>query len=165
MAQGDLSIKYMSSSTVTITLQSLGSTSSRQSSVIDNRTNKYLDYMVHVKLASTTGTIGGDRAAYVYAVARDADNLADYTENASTADSVITLTSPPNAVRIGYVSVPAANTVYRAGPFSVAAAFGGFMPPQFAIVIENRTGLALSATTANFGVHVQPVQFNVQATT
>ena len=165
MAQGDLSIKYMSSSTATITLQGLSSTSARQSNVIDNTSNKYVDYLVSVKLASTTGTIGGDRAAYVYVVAADADGLADYTEGASTADSVITLTSPPNAVRVGYVSVPASNTVYRSGPFSVAAAFGGMLPPKFAIVVENRTGLALSATTANFGVVVQPVAYNVQATT
>lgn len=165
MAQGDLSIKYMSSSTATITLQGLGSTSSRQSAQIDNTTNKYVDYLVSVKLASTSGTIGGDKAAYVYAVAQDADGLGDWTEGATTADAAITLTSPPNAVRIGYVSVPAANTAYRSGPFSVAAAFGGMLPPKFAIVVENRTGLALSATTANFGVVVQPVGYNVQATT
>lgn len=165
MAQGDLSIKYLSAQTVTITLQSLGSTSARQSASIDNTSNKYLDYMVHVKLASTTGTIGGDKAAFISVVAQDSSGFADWTENASTADSLITLTSPGNSVRIGYVSVPASNTVYRAGPFSIASAFGGFMPAKFAIVVENRTGLALSATTANFGVFVQPVQYNVQATT
>jgi hypothetical protein len=163
MAAGDLSIKYLSAQTVTITLQGLGSTSTRQSDVISNTSNRYIDYLVSVKLASTTGTIGGDRAAYVYALAADADGLADFTEGASTADSVITLTSPPNAVRIGYVSVPAANTAYRAGPFSIAAAFGGIAPARFAIAIENRSGLALSATTANFGVFVQPVGYNVQA--
>ena len=163
MAQGDVSIKYMSSSTATITLQSLGSTSSRQSNVIDNTSNKYLDYLVSVKLASTTGTIASEKACYVYVVADNGNG--EYTEGASTADSVITLTSPSNAIRVGMVNVPAANTVYRSGPFSIAAAFGGMLPPKFAIVIENRTGLALSATTANFGVVVQPVGFNVQATT
>lgn len=52
MATGDTKLAYGSSSNLTITLASLATDSSlltgRESTEVDNTTNKYIDYLTHV---------------------------------------------------------------------------------------------------------------------
>jgi hypothetical protein len=51
------------------------------------------------------------------------------------------------------------NKVYRWGPYSVANAFGGFMPSRWGVWIVHGTGVNLNATAANHEVVYIPVRY------
>lgn len=161
MAVGDVGVRYGTDTAATITLASLASAAARQSDVIDNSTNEYVDYLVTVKLKTGASAPTADKAAYVYVTAGNGTIRA---ENAGATDAAITLSSPSNATRVGLVSMPSANTTYYAGPFSVAAAFGGTVPKDFAIVVENRHGQALTSTAGDHAVYYTPVRYSVATT-
>jgi hypothetical protein len=78
-----------------------------------------------------------------------ADGGSNYTESATGTDGSITLVSPTNLKLIGTISTPAISTTYKAGPFNVAAAFGGVLPEKWGIVIENNTGQSLDASVGS----------------
>lgn len=114
-----------------------------------------MDYHVHVRLKTQgTGATTSDRGCHVYAISMDG-STGTWSENGSDAGGPITLTSPTNAIRLGFLSMPQNGVSYQTGPFTLAAAFGGIVPPNWAIVVENRTGAALSATEADLRVTVE----------
>ena len=95
--------------------------------------------------------------AYVYAYGT-VDDGTTYSDTATGADAAITLSDPPNVRPIGVVSIPVQNTQYKAGPFSVAAAFGGILPAKWGIIIRNYCGIALTATAGNHSALWQGVE-------
>lgn len=144
--------------TITITLASLANAGQRESTAIDNTTNKYLDALVMLKMkthASSAST--GDKAIYVYAYGT-VDNGTTYTDTATGSDAAITLTSPPNMRLLGVINAPTAATTYKGGPWSVAAVFGGILPAKWGIVVENKTGFSLDATGGSFVAQYQGIQ-------
>lgn len=143
---------------ITCTITSLTTGSSRQSTAIDNTTNLYLDSLVSIIVksgASSTATTG---TVVVYA-AGTSDGT-NYTDNADGPDGSFTPTSPTNLKIIGIVNVVANATTYYGGPFSVAAAFGGILPEKYTIVVTNSTGGTLDASVGSLnyqGVQLQNV--------
>jgi len=134
---------------ITISLGSLAdsATAARQSTEIDNRTNKFLDALVTVKVKSA-GTMAGDKAVYVYAFGTTDDGTTR-TEGAGNTDAAITLNNPSNAKLIGVIPTPTTAVTYVAGPFSIASAFGGVMPALWGIIVRNKSGAALDSTGSN----------------
>jgi len=117
-------------------LSTLANGSSATSAPIDNTTNLYLDYLVEV--AVTVGTVGTNSQVLVYAVdSLDGTNYSDSTQAA-------------NMRFLGSIQTPTSATAYRSAAVSVAAAFGGTLPPKFEIVITNSTGAAFTAGTAQY---------------
>lgn len=143
---GNITLNYgTNNQAFTCTLASLVTNGARQSTVIDNSSNKYQDYLVFLKVKTGGSATAATGTVNIYALAT-VDGGTTYTENAGATDAAITLTSPPNARLIGIVNCVANSTTYYGGPFSVATAFGGSMPDHFAIVIENKTGGTLDGT-------------------
>lgn len=143
----DIKTKYgTSNQTITCTLASLGNTSLRQSTVIDNTTNLFLDALVELKIktnaAGTSST--GYVAVYAYGTV---DGGTDYTGGASGTDGAYS-NLKDNLVLIGTISATANATTYIKH-FSIASAFGGNMPAKWGIVVENQTGAALDSTEGN----------------
>lgn len=143
---GDIKQKFgTSGQAFTLTIASLGSGSSRQSTEIDNATNVFGDVLVSFKVktnaagTSTTGTV------VIYAFA-SVDGGTTRTENAGASDAAITLISPTNLRYVGTINCVTNATTYYGGPFSIAAAFGGVMPERWGIVVQNNTGAALDST-------------------
>lgn len=134
-----------SNQAITCTVTSLANGGARASSAIDNSANLYFDELVFVKIKSNAAGTSATGTVNVYAYAT-ADGGTTYTESATGSDAGITLTSPPNARLIGVINVVANSLTYNAGPFSVAAAFGGVLPDHWGIIIENKTGAALDAS-------------------
>lgn len=132
----------------TCTLASLANGSARQSTVVDNTANLYLDALVMLKVKSGASGVSSTGTVNVYAYAT-VDGGTTYTEGASGSDAAITLTSPPNAILIGVINVVANAVTYVGGPFEVAKAFGGVLPDHWGIIVENKSGAALDATEAN----------------
>lgn len=134
--------------TITCTLASLANNGARESTVIDNSSNKYLDALVALQI--TTGGSGTSTTGYVNVFAYGTvNNGTDYSGTATGSDAGITLTSPPNVRLIGIINCVANSTAYDAGPFSVAAAFGGVLPEKWGIIVENKTGGTLDSTEGN----------------
>jgi hypothetical protein len=142
----DIKQKFGATTAFTLTLASLASsaTAGRESTKIDNTADLYLDALVSLNLALTTGTIGNDKAAYVYAYG-SLDNT-NFPDTVTGADAGITLNDPTQLRLIGVINLLAQSTTYKGGPFSVAAAFGGVLPPYWGIVVRNYSGIALAAS-------------------
>jgi len=137
-----------SNQAITCTITSLGNNSARASTAIDNTTNLFLDALVFVTVKSASASTSSTGTVNVYAYGT-ADGGTTYTEGATGTDAAITLTSPTNARLIGVINVVANSTTYKAGPFSVANAFGGILPDHWGIIIENKSGATLDASVGS----------------
>lgn len=142
--------------TITLTLASLANNSARQSTVVDNSANLYLDALVQLKIKTGASGVASTGYINIYAFAT-VDGGTTYTENAGASDAAITLTVPPNAVLIGRINCVANATTYYSSPMSVAAAFGGVLPEKWGMIVENKTGGTLDSTGGNHTVKYQGV--------
>jgi hypothetical protein len=152
----DIKQKYGTiNQTVTITVASLASTSLRQSTSVDNRTNLFLNAIVTAKIktnaAGTSAT--GYVAFYVYGTVDDGTT---YTGGASGTDGAYTA-EKLNLIPIGRGLVANANATTYQTTFDIASAFGGVMPALWGVVVENQTGAALDATGGSHSVVYQGV--------
>jgi len=111
-------------------------TLSAASTAVDNTSNLYLDYLVETTV--TVGTVVAPAVVFIYA--------ADTIDNTNFSD----ITSTSNLRLLGVLSTPTSATSYRSSAFSLAAAFGGTVPPKFQILIYNSTGAAFTAGTAQY---------------
>ena len=107
------------------------------SSVYSN-TNQQLDLMVEVT-AATTNTPGGNKQVVVFAQASY-----DNTNWQSGPTSGTTTTDESNLTFLGAVPIASTSTTERKS-FSVAAAFGGVLPPYLKIILKNDLGVALTS--------------------
>jgi hypothetical protein len=142
---------------ITITLAGLATAAARASTAIDNATNKHQDALVMLKVK--TNAAGVVATGYVEVLAYGTvDGGTTYTEGATGSDAGITLSAPTNARTIGIMNANAVATTYSAGPWSVAAAFGGTLPEKWGIIVRNQTGAALDATEGNHAKLYQGVE-------
>lgn len=165
MAAGDTKITYGSSSNLTITLASLATDASllvgRESSEVDNTTNRYVDYLLSGKI--TTGTSPtASKFIEVHVVGLMDDST--YPSVFDGTDSAETVTA---AVKSGVcrqaASIDTTNTsdvTYYFGPVSVASLFGGVMPKKFVVFVTHNTGVNLNSTGSNHQITVTPVYYN-----
>ena len=141
----DLKQAFGSSTAITCSLASKADGTARASTSVDNGTNLFLDVMVALAVKLQTGTPSNDRAVFVYAYA--SEDGTNYTDNATGSDADITLRNPSNLRPLGVINCPdSGGLTYKSGPMSLAQAFGGVVPRKWGIVVENRTGVTLSAT-------------------
>lgn len=148
-----------SATAMTITLNSLGSsaTAARESTVVDNGTNKYLDALVEVLLNYPNSAPANDQAVTVYAYGTlDGTN---YSGGATGSDAAYTMRTPTVLAQLGVIPTPTQNITYRSRPFSVAQAFGGVMPVKWGIIVVNFSGqtLAGSGNSAQYQGYYQTV--------
>jgi hypothetical protein len=140
----------------TCTITSLVNAAQRQSTVVVNTTNLYVDALVFGKFK--TGTSGQSTSGYIKIYAYGSvDGGTTYSDACTGTDAGITLTAPPNLRCIGVVNAVTTGATYYGGPFSVAAAFGGQLPDHWGIVIENDTGATLDASIGS--TYYQGIQF------
>lgn len=150
-------INYGSDTAITFDVSSLGTSSTflagRESTQIDNTTNKFIDAIVTCDgitgHASTAPTIGQQIQLYVWgsdvSLATTAIDVLDGTDSAETLahDSVrqgLHLVAAPT------VTVATAGLKYYIMPFSVASFFDGVMPKFWGLFLShNHTG-ALAAS-------------------
>lgn len=141
----DVKLAYGSSNqSITCTITSLANNGQRQSTAIDNSSNKFVDALVQVKVKSNSSGTSSSGYVNVYAYGT-ADGGTTYDDVATGTDGGVTLTSPPNLVLLGTIYVVANSTTYNR-TFSVAQAFGGVLPDHWGIVVENKSGATLDAS-------------------
>ena len=150
-------INYSGTGTsITMDLAALGSSATwvagRESSQIDNTTNKYVDCQVSGKVSvGTSPTANTVINIYVWgsdvSLATTAIDVLDGTDSAETLTNV----GIRDALRIGAsINVPAATSdvAYEVLPFSVADLFGS-MPRFWGLYVAHNTGVALRNNAVN----------------
>lgn len=151
-------VAYGSNTAITISPASLATDANflagRESSEVDNTTNKYVDALVQGKVTvGTTPTANTYIQIYVWgantSLGTTAIDVLDGTDSAETlTNSGVRLTM----LRLGAViSVTAATSdvAYPFAPFSVAALFDGVMPKYWGLFVTHNTGVNLNATAGN----------------
>ncbi len=148
---------------LTITLASLADATSagRESTSVDNSSNKWLDVLIAAKVkTANSGSIAAPSAAFLYAYAT-ADGATTWPDTVTGTDAAITLNSPTQLKLLGAIYTAAINTQYKGGPWSLAALYGGKMPEKWGIVVVNDSGTTLSATGSDHGVWYQGIYAQV----
>ena len=147
----DVKIALQSVQTMTVTnLHSLANsaTAGWQSDVVDNTSNLFLDALLMIVLDFANTAPANSKAALVYAYGGIESGT--YTNPCSGSESALTLvdiTTNAQAVRwVGSVPYTTQNEVAEAGPFSIASAFGGWLPPYWGVALMNHSGAALASS-------------------
>jgi len=152
-----LTVNYSSNTAITMDLANLGSSATfvagRESSQIDNTTNKFVDCLVSGQVSvGTTPTANTNINVYVWgadtSLATTALDVLDGTDSAET----LTNTGIRDALRLGAtVNVPAttSDVAYIVLPFSVAQLFGGAIPKFWGLFVTHNTGVNLRNNAVN----------------
>jgi hypothetical protein len=155
-------ISYSDNTAITFDISSLGTSSTfvagRESTQVDNTTNKFVDCIVNVDgitgHATTQPAVGQLIQLYCWgadtSLATTAIDTLDGTDSAETLAHVSVLNSLRLA-GVATVTVATAALVYYIQPFSVAQLFGGVMPKFWGLFLaHNHTGALAASQSALF---------------
>ena len=139
----------------------------RESTEVDNSTNKYDDALVEGKLTvGTTPTANTEIQVWVYASFHTAmaTNAVDVLDGTNSDETMNSAGVRGSAMRLGAVIDVDSNTsnrTYWFAPFSVAQLFGGHMPKFWGLFITHNTGVALNSTGSNHELSFTGVKYDV----
>lgn len=153
MAAGDVKLAYAASANeATVTaLNSLASSATWvagwESTLIDNTTNKYLDYRVTAKLTAGTTLTAGEVRMYLVAMLDDS-TWPDVFDGTSSAETVTNVQIRDAICRLAAVSATnnTNSVVYYLECPSVRDVFGGNLPPKFVVFITHSMVGALASS-------------------
>lgn len=157
-------ISYAATASITLTQTSLTNGSYRQSTAVDNSSNKYVDALVGGSVqAGTSPTSGGTLDFFVYAERDDGGGTSQYTAGCSGSDAAYTADGEEDELFSLYsVTVDATSDQdYEWGPVSVAQAFGGVMPRKWGVVLKNSSGVTTNATGTNNEVRFAGIKYEI----
>lgn len=129
---------FAAATTITCTLTSLASGSAQRSAVVDNSANLYDDAIVSIQItggAVTTGLV----KVYAYASADDGTTY----EAGGSSDAAYTLRGSEKY--LGAVATFSSGGI-ATGVFSIAKAYGGTLPRNWGVIVDNRSAAALAAS-------------------
>jgi hypothetical protein len=165
----DYRLAYGASSDLTITLASLATSADllvgRESTLVDNSTNAYLDYLLAGYVTTGTSPSAGTRIQVcVVGMLNDTEwpDVFDGTDSGET----ITAVGIKNAVVRVAADITVDNNNNRAypfGPVSVASLFGGAMPKKFSVFVTQSTTVNLNSTAGNHKISVTPIYAELTA--
>jgi hypothetical protein len=159
------------SNAITITLASLATSSTlvagRESTVVSNTSNQYVDFLVSGQVTvGTSPTVDKQIAVYVYAPLKVASSTFSYPIATATqltaADAAATFEAyQRDNLRLGAVSnvIATSDRAYSFAPFSIAALFGGVVPLKWGLFVTHSTGVNLNATAGNHWFHWTGIKY------
>lgn len=124
------------------------------SNAITNTTTLALDALVHAEFAAVNTAPANSKAIFLfaYALVDSAGSAYTSTGDGTPSGSEGTLTFPDITTSaivlpvLGVIPYPVQNKAINGGPFSIAACFGGILPPKWGIAMINHSGMTLSVT-------------------
>lgn len=164
----DVKVAYGSSADYTITLASLATSSTkvagRESTAVDNTTNKYLDFLVAGKI--TTGTSPTDTKSIEIWAYGSTDDTPTYPDVLDGSDSAETFTSVDirNAAANFLMDTATNNTSdrpYWFKPTPLSLAFGPTIPKHHGLWVTHDTGVNLNSTGGNHDLSYTPAYATV----
>lgn len=169
MAAGDVSIKWGTAGTLTHTLASMATSSSRlvgwETGELDiSALGAVLDVLMNIKI--TTGTSPTTaKQIEAWAVAQNADGtwpgVFDGTSSAETfasAELKNALCKIPLAI---FGTNATSDVSYEATGISLAQCFGGVLPKKIVVFVTHDTGVNLNSTAGNHVIGYIPIYNNV----
>ncbi len=159
------------STAITLTLASLASSSTlvvgRQSTVVDNTSNQYVDAILSGQVTTgTSPTAGKQLELWLYGPLKVATSTFTYPVATTTAltgsDGAATfILEQKYNLQLAWstFNVGTTDTKYAIGPLSVAAVFGGVMPLKFGAFFTHNTGVNLNSTAANHWLHYTGIKY------
>lgn len=172
MAVKNIKEEYAASAALTITLASLASSITwivgRESTEVDNSTNKYLDYLLSGKITvGTTPNAATQIRVYAWGLMEDTPTR---PINVAGSDAGLTPTGGQSVIDPLFKLAAVMSTVdttsdrtYWFGPLSIAVLFGGQMPKRFGVWVTHNTNVVLNATGGNHAIWVTPIFATVEA--
>lgn len=141
---------YAAKATITVTLTSLANGSGRESTVVDNTTNRYRDYRIRFQTkGQTSGTAYLD--VYVYTALGDTT----YTDLATGSDAAFTAANRFNSRYLGSIRCNAGTSAVTAA-MQLSDVFDT-CPDKWGLIFINSTGAALSATGGDHVIEQQGI--------
>lgn len=141
-------IKYSASTAITMTTNSLAAsvTTCRQSTVIDNSSNLYVDAYVTIISSTSNSALGSSFTIPVYiSGSEDGTNFDHDNAALGASDASYTINAATNLKRAALINAgtPGTSYIYT---FSVAQLFGGAMPRKWAVIECNDTNQTLAGS-------------------
>ena len=151
---------YGTRAALTITLASLANAAYRESTEVDNSSDKAVDGVLHgVVTLGTTPTNNTSITIYV----SGSDGTTTRPGNLTGTDSTITPSGEQTQFEIARIIATdnTNNHAYEWYVGSIAALFGGVMPKKFSVIVLNSSGAALNATGGNHSVNYTPINYAI----
>lgn len=153
-----IKIEYGTATTITMDLSALATSASflggRESSQIDNTTNKYDDSIVQgLFTVGTTPTANTSLNVYLWgshtSLATTALDVLDGTDSAETFASTTALANTVYLASVNPVVATTSDTSYIVKPFGVAQFFGGILPQYWGLFVAHNMTAALRTNASN----------------
>lgn len=163
MAAGDITTKYGASAAITIAPASLATSATRVAGVesdVVTPAAPSTDHLVGGKITTgTTPTAGKQIDVWVGAPIDDTPTYPDVFDGTGSAETVTSENVRNAALRLATTIVidSTSDRTYWIAPFSVAALFGGVLPPKYFLFIAHDTAANLNATGGNHSFKYTPV--------
>ena len=140
---GTIQSNYGAVQTITCTIAGLGGTLQRQSAAITNGSVSSIDYtdcLVGIEIG-TPASVAMATSPYVDVYAYGMMNGTNYTGGCTGSDAAYASASYPlaNLPKLGRLTFTSLSTgvILYGGPWSLAMAFGGNVPTQWGLVLDN----------------------------
>lgn len=154
---------YAAAANLTITLASLATDATqlvgRQSTVVDNTSNLYLDYELSGFVSTGTSPTAGTIEIWAFAQIDDAGTYPDVLGASDAAASLTSVTGGSGGVLsikqqglvliAGLATGTGSNIKYPFACQSVAALFGGTVPNKWGVFVTHNTAVNLNSTGGN----------------
>lgn len=158
------------SNAITITLASLATSATlvagRESTVVDNTSNLFVDYIVSGQITvGTTPTVDKQIAIYVHAPLKVASGTFTYPIATTTALTGADAAATFEAYQRDDLKLAAVSNVIATSDraysfnFSIAQLFGGVVPLKWGLFVTHNTGVNLNATAGNHWMHWTGIKY------
>ena len=169
MAAGDIKLRYGTAVDVTITAASLASSTTRvagrESATVDNTTNLHQDYLVSGKFTTGTSPTTAKSIELWCVPSWDGTTWPDVFDGTDSDETITNAEVRTGLLRALVWSVgtnATSDITYHFAGVSIAALFGGVVPPKFVFFLTHDTAVNLNSTAGNHQIRIQPVFANVE---
>lgn len=154
----DVKEKFGTATAFTVTNANIASSATVGwvSNIIDNSTNLYLDVLVKFVFTAVNTAPANSKAIFCYAfdsidgtvMSSAGGAAAPSGEGTHTFPDVTTL--PVSVPLLGVIPYPVQNIAIVSPAFSIAACFGGVLPPKWCVGYVNHTGITLTGAAHKY---------------